>query len=53
MMLQQQSRDQGVMCITIDASLVAAVISIDTLALSSIESTSTKFSPNMERIFFK
>ena len=41
------------MCIAFDTCLVAAVSPIGTLALSSIESTSTESGQNMVAIFFK
>ena len=41
------------MCIAVGTCLVAAVILIGTLALSSIESTSTESGKNMVAIFFK
>ena len=41
------------MCINIGAYLVAAVLPVGTLALSSIESPGTESGPNMVVIFFK
>ena len=42
-----------VMCITIGACLVAVVIPIGTLVLSSVESTSRESGPNLVAIFLK
>ena len=41
------------MCIAVGTCLVAAVIPIDPLSLSSTESTNTESSQNMVAIFFK